>query len=99
MGNVMYRYIMHRTQILLEDEQYELLKSEAARTGRSIGDLVRAAVGEVYRDRRRERLQRALRDSYGAAEADDFDGLDGEAYVEQIRHEWSRRRAELGWDS
>ncbi len=89
---------MHRTQILLEDEQYELLKAESARTGRSIGDLVRAAVGELYRDRQRERLRRALRESHGAAEEDDFDGLDGAEYVERVRREWARHRAEL-WDS
>ena len=35
---------MHRTQILLDDWQYERLKSVAEREGASIGSLVREAV-------------------------------------------------------
>lgn len=77
---------MHRTQILLEDEQYELLKDEAARTGRSIGELVRKAVAEKYgASARRARLRAAFAAAAGSAEPDDFDGLDGEEYVERMR--------------
>jgi hypothetical protein len=35
---------MHRTQILLEDWQYESLKAEADRRGRSLAGVVREAV-------------------------------------------------------
>jgi len=37
---------MHRTQVLLEEESYARLREESARTGRSIGDLVREAVAQ-----------------------------------------------------
>ncbi|MGQ0775428.1 MAG: ribbon-helix-helix domain-containing protein [Pseudonocardiales bacterium] len=39
---------MHRTRVLLEDEQYEHLKEQSARTGRSIGKLIRKAMGGSY---------------------------------------------------
>jgi hypothetical protein len=92
---------MHRTQILLEDEQYELLKLEAARTGKSIGELVRTAVQDKYgaesdEDYRR-RLKKAIRESAGSAHGDDFDGLSGEEYVEKVRRGWSERTERLGW--
>jgi hypothetical protein len=86
---------MHRTQILLEDEQYELLRKESARTGKSIGELVRTAVDKHYRnlsdDDYRRRLRKALRESAGSAHPDDFDGLSGEEYVAKIRRRWTER--------
>jgi len=83
---------MHRTQILLEDEQYELLKKESVRTGKSIGELVRSAVDKQYSDAdRRERLRQAFRDAAGAADLEDFDGLSGEEYVAKIRRQWTER--------
>ncbi len=86
---------MHRTQILLEDEQYELLKTESARTGKSIGELVRTAVDDKYKhlgdDDYRRRLRQAFRDAAGTAHPDDFDGLSGEEYVAKIRRQWTER--------
>jgi hypothetical protein len=83
---------MHRTQILLEVEQYELLKRESVRTGRSIGELVRSAVDKQYSDAdRRARLRQAFRDAAGAADPEDFDGLSGEEYVAKIRRQWTER--------
>jgi len=38
---------MHRTQILLEEWQYEALRARAEREGRSISELVRAALEEM----------------------------------------------------
>jgi plasmid stability protein len=32
---------MHRTQIMLEDDQYQALREHARRAGRSMGDLIR----------------------------------------------------------
>ena len=76
---------MHRTQILLEDEQYERLRLRARRSGKAIGELVRRAVDEVYGAVPvADRIQ-ALEDSHGAAGPGDFDGLDGEAYVSRAR--------------
>jgi hypothetical protein len=86
---------MHRTQILLEDEQYQRLRTESARTGKSIGELVRTAVDKQYGrlsdDEYRERLRKAVRESAGAAHPDDFDGLSGEEYVAKIRRQWTDR--------
>jgi hypothetical protein len=89
---------MHRTQILLEDEQYQRLKQESARTGRSIGDLVRAAVDDKYGDGYRERLRKAFAESAGSAHPDDFDGRSGEEWVEQIRRPGlDERLRRIGW--
>jgi hypothetical protein len=86
---------VHRTQILLEDDQYERLKTESARTGKSIGELVRTAVARQYGtesdDDYRERLRKAIRESAGSAHPDEFDGLSGEEYVRKIRRQWTER--------
>lgn len=86
---------MHRTQILLEDEQYTRLKSESVRTGKSIGELVRTAIdkeyGEFSGEDYRQRLRQAFRDAAGTARPDDFDGLSGEEYVAKIRRSWTER--------
>ena len=74
---------MHRTQILLEDEQYERLREQSEASGTGIGELVRRVVDQVYGSvSTRERLS-ALDESFGVAE--DFDGLDGARYVERQR--------------
>jgi hypothetical protein len=86
---------MHRTQVLLEQEQYDRLKGEAERTGVSIGHLIRQAVAEKYgRDDQRSALRAALRDSAGAwSELD----VDGEEYVERLRPGLEARWAERQW--
>lgn len=38
----------HRTQLILEDEQYARLQAEAAVTGVSLAELVRRAVDHTY---------------------------------------------------
>lgn len=43
----MYDNSMHRTQILLEDRQYESLKAWAARAGKSLAEAVRLAVDRL----------------------------------------------------
>jgi hypothetical protein len=86
---------MHRTQIMLTEAQYLRLKEESERLGRSIGDLVRSAVEEVY-ETSQERLKRALRDSRGAwADRDDIG--DGAEYVERIRQPLGERLQGLDW--
>jgi hypothetical protein len=42
-----------RTQVLLDDRQYDFLHRERARTGLSIGELVRRAVDATYEVDRR----------------------------------------------
>ena len=87
---------MHRTQILLEDQQYERLKVRSKRTGTAIGELVRRAVDAMYGTAEVEDRLRAIDESFGTAAKDDFDGLDGEAYVEQSRLGFERRLRQLG---
>ena len=42
---------MHRAQILLEDWQYDTLRQEAERQGKSISELVRNLLSERYSNR------------------------------------------------
>lgn len=74
----------HRTQVVLTDELYGVLREESARTGASIGELVRQAVAGRYARRRVDRAEglRILRETAGAWS--DLD-VDGEEYVERLR--------------
>ncbi len=48
---------MHRrTQVFLTDEQYEFLHAERARTGLSVGALMRRAVDHTYFSGRRPKV-------------------------------------------
>lgn len=76
---------MHRTQILLQDDQYERLRQQSQASGTAIGELIRRAVDQVYGSMSARDRLRALDDSFGTAEDEDFDGLDGDRYVEQQR--------------
>jgi hypothetical protein len=38
----------HRTQITLDDRQYDRLRDESARTGASLSELIRRAVDDKY---------------------------------------------------
>jgi len=74
---------MRRTQISLEDEQRRVLDAAAARTGRSVSALIRAAVDEVYGSERSvERDLAAMRQGFGGWRDRDSDG---EAWVERLR--------------
>jgi len=87
---------MHRTQIMLTEAQYLKLKLESGKSGRSIADLVRSAVDEVY-DTSQERLRKAFIESRGAwADRDDIG--DSVAYVEALRQPLNERLRDLGWD-
>lgn len=82
----------HRTQVVLGDEQYELLKQESARSGLGLGELVRRAVDQAYGRGSPDDRRRRLEESRGAwADRD----LDGEQYVEALRRGLGRRLAEL----
>lgn len=87
---------MHRTQVLLDDDQYVRLRTESARTGRSIADLLREAVDERFRTSS-DRAWRALRASRGAWADRDYIGI-GAEYVERTRQPLSVRLREDEWD-
>jgi plasmid stability protein len=80
---------------MLDDQQYDRLRLESARTGRSIADLVREAVDARFRADR-DQVWQALLDSHGAW-ADREDIGTGEEYVERIRQPLADRLRELGW--
>lgn len=80
----------HRTQITLEDAQYERLRAESARTGLGLAELVRRALDEVYGSSTVAERHRRLDISFGAwGEVE----LDGEAYVESLRRGLGERLA------
>jgi hypothetical protein len=71
----------HRTQITLEDEQYERLLGESAATGLSLAELVRRAVDREYGAGSTQERQAALEVSFGSVRVE----LDGAAYVDSLR--------------
>ncbi len=72
----------HRTQITLEDAQYERLQAEARQTGLGLAELVRRAVDKTYGRSGTDEFRKAVDEALGAWSERD---TDGEAYVEQIR--------------
>jgi hypothetical protein len=83
---------------MLTEAQYLRLKKQSERDGRSIADLIRAAVDEVYGGSQ-EDLRKALEGSFGAwADRTDIEE-DGAAYVERIRQPGIQERMRRhGWD-
>lgn len=80
---VMYSYIMKRTQISLTAAQKRRLDEESEKTGRSMSALVREAIDEKYGvDWDPEAAKAALEQAFGLWEDRDFTGQE---YVEQIR--------------
>jgi predicted CopG family antitoxin len=86
-------------EITVTDDQYEQLEKASAQTGKSISELVEAAIDKEYGTAHRERLRQAFRESAGAAGPEDFDGLSGEEYVAKIRRGWGERAGVLGGSS
>ena len=72
----------HRTQITLEDAQYERLQAEARATGLGLAELVRRAVDKTYGRSGADEFRDAVDQAFGAWSGRD---ADGEGYVEQIR--------------
>lgn len=66
---------MHRTQIQLEEWQYELLVGEAESRGTSLADVVRTAVSEYF-ERRRPASGSGLSKIAGIAEDPGIAGRD-----------------------
>jgi hypothetical protein len=79
----MYGYIMQRTQISLTLDERRALDAEAARTGRSVSALIRAAVETVYgTERSTDDDLAVMRRSFGSWTERESDGT---AWVDQLR--------------
>ena len=78
-------YIMRRTQIYLTEEQGRLLKSRSKATGRTISELIRAAIDSAYR--RRREMSRSGKVRIARRTAGSWVGFpeSGAEYVERIR--------------
>ena len=82
----------HRTQITLSDAQYERLRSESARSGLGLAELVRRAIERSYGTADRDQMLEALDDSFGSWMDQEEDG---EAFVDNLRRGMSRRLADV----
>ena len=86
-------YIMRRTQIYLTEEQGRLLEHRSKTSGRTISDLIRSAIDEVYSRRRTIGLAEKVRVARRTAGSWREFPETGAEYVERIRG--SRRLARL----
>lgn len=78
----------HRTQITLEDQQYDLLCAESRRTGLGLAELVRRALDHTYGASGSDERLKRLDVSFGSwADIE----VDGAAYVEHRRHGLGQR--------
>lgn len=84
---------MKRTQIYLDEEQDARLAQEAQSAGRTKSDLIREAIDDYLRTRRRplEHYKQAMRDAFGAAPY----LPDGLTYVQELREVERTREQEL----
>ena len=80
----------HRTQITLSDAQYDLLRTESARLGVGLAELVRRALDRTYGAAEHAEIIDALDDSFGTWAGGD----DGATYVEGLRRGMAGRLAE-----
>ena len=89
---VMYTYIMLRTQISLTIEERQALDAEAARTGKSLSALIRDAVEAMYGTKRSSTDDLDLmRQAFGSW----TDGVEsGAATVEKLRSGRRLRRSD-----
>ncbi|BDH58692.1 antitoxin [Tsukamurella sp. PLM1] len=72
----------HRTQITLEDAQYERLLTESRMSGLGLAELIRRAVDKTYGAADVEEFEAALDRSFGTWGPDTPDGAE---YVDAIR--------------
>ena len=75
---------MHRTQILLEQEQHKALKAIARQENRSLSDVVREMLQKQLEERKKMELTKAakalLPDYQGDSELTAFTALDAEDF-------------------
>jgi metal-responsive CopG/Arc/MetJ family transcriptional regulator len=86
-------YIMHRTQLYLEDDLWATLKARAKREKTSISELVRKAARERYAVDHEERKAAML--SIVGLWADRTDPPDTETYIRNLRDDNRLERLEI----
>ena len=73
---------MHRTQLMIEDWQYERLRAQAERQGRSISELVREAVSAFLESEPPGEPKRlTLQDIDGIGDDPDAHGADHDVFL------------------
>lgn len=78
-------YIVRRTQIYLTDEEAQVLARRRKATGRTLSDLIRAAIDAAYLRRRTPDRQRMVATARATAGAWASFPETGKEYVERIR--------------
>ena len=73
---------MHRTQILLEEWQYDALRSQAERTGTSLSEMIREAVS-LYVARRGKQKRAGLLGFKGVGQDAEVSGRDHDRILYQ----------------
>jgi Arc/MetJ family transcription regulator len=91
----MYSDGVHRTQIYLDDHEFDLLTQASQRTGASRSELIRRAVRTQYGTDTPEGRLAALRASAGTWS--DRSATGGE-YVEDLRGDLAQRLEQVGLD-
>jgi predicted transcriptional regulator len=79
---------MHRTQILLDDRQYQRMKNLAEREGRSLSSLVRDAV-TMFLERKTRRPATKLAEIAGIGDDPDCRGRDHDDFLYRPRRDRS----------
>lgn len=83
-------YIMHRTQLYLDDDLYATLKVKARTDGTSISELMRTAARDRYLNGHEQRI--ADMESVIGLWKDRTDLPDTETYIRNLRRGDSRRK-------
>ena len=78
-------YIMRRTQIYLTDEEAQVLAQRRRATGRTLSDLIRAAIDAAYLRRRAPDRRRIVATARATAGAWASFPETGKEYVERVR--------------
>jgi hypothetical protein len=80
---------MHRTQILLDEWQYEVLKTRAEQEGTSLSHMVREAV-EAYLTKDQRKAQKMLDQIEGIGKDSKAKGRDHDKHLYRVKSRRSR---------
>jgi Arc/MetJ-type ribon-helix-helix transcriptional regulator len=85
-------YIMHRTQIYLDEHDYRELQAMSRRLGRSMAEIIRGAVRQMLAQRSDEAVRERLQSAFGLWQ----DRPVQETDARRLREEWSERTERHG---